>query len=395
MFKRLLTWLPAILILSLSFALSYYWLSHKPKAKRKIAHQVAPLVTLLEVTALDYPTTVSAMGSIIPAQSVNLTSRINGMVISVSPNFVPGGFLKKGEQIVQLDPTDYELAIKQKENALAKARFDLTLELGQQAIAKREFKLLNADLDQQSKDLVLRKPHLMLAKTAIEAAQADLKQARLDLARTKTKSPFNALVLETNAHIGSWVSTFSTGTPLIKLAGTDSFWVVASLSVDKLNKIDIPDINDNIGSEAKIYFPAAWGDDSYRLGRVKRLKVELETSGRMAELIIEVQDPLSLLPENKGQPHLILGAFVRVEISGHILKNVIPIPETLIHSGQNIWLATDENTLDILPVSPVWQEQNRVFIDATQIPEQARIISSNLSAPVQGMSIRVQPVIQE
>jgi multidrug resistance efflux pump len=69
------------------------------------------------------------------------------MVISVSPNFIPGGFLKKGEQIVQLDPTDYQLIIKDKENALAKAKFDLTLELGRQAIAKREYKLkVNFDL---------------------------------------------------------------------------------------------------------------------------------------------------------------------------------------------------------------------------------------------------------
>lgn len=278
MAKRLLGWLPAIIILSLSLGLSYYWLSNKPKATRGNAQAVAPLVNTIQVNKINYPTTVTAMGTVIPAQSVNLTSRINGMVISVSPNFIPGGFLAKGEQIVQLDPTDYQLAIKQKENALAKEKFDLTLELGRQAIAKREFKLLNADLDQQSQNLVLRKPHLALAKTAITAAEASLTQARLDLKRTRTSSPFNAIVLETNAHIGSWVSVFSTGTPLIKLAGTDSFWGLATLRVNKLNKIDIPSINSDTGAEVKIYFPGAWGKQVYRTGIVKRLKVELEAS---------------------------------------------------------------------------------------------------------------------
>ena len=178
MAKRLLRWMPALLILSLSLGLSFYWLSNKPKAKRSTAQQVAPLVNTIQLHKIDYLTTVSAMGTVIPAQKVNLTSRINGMIISVSPNFIPGGFLKKGEHIVQLDPTDYQLVIKDKENALAKAKFDLTIELGQQAIAKREYKLLNADLDQQSQNLVLRKPHLALAKTAITAAEAALKQAR-------------------------------------------------------------------------------------------------------------------------------------------------------------------------------------------------------------------------
>jgi len=395
MANRLLRWMPAILILGLALGLSYYWLSNKPIAKRSTAQQSAPLVNVLQVNKIDYPTTISAMGSVIPAQNVNLTSRINGMVISVSPSFVPGGFLAKGEQIVQLDPTDYELAIKQKENELAKARFNLTLELGQQAIAKREYKLLNADLDQQSQNLVLRKPHLALAKTAIAAAEAALTQSRLDLKRTKTVSPFNAVVLETNAHLGSWVSTFSTGTPLIKLAGSDSFWILATLSVDKLNKINIPDINAETGSEVKIYFPSAWGKQVYRTGIVKQLKVELEASGRMAELIIEIQDPLSLREENKGLPTLILGAFVHLEISGNTLKNVLPIPETVIHSGDNIWFVSDKNTLDIKKITPVWQEQGLAFIPADQLPENARIISSSLSTPVQNMTVRIQTSNQE
>ena len=395
MVKRLLRWMPALLILSLSLGLSYYWLSHKPKAKRSTAQQVVPLVNIMQLDAIDYPTTVSAMGTVIPAQLVNLTSRINGMVISVSPNFIPGGFLKKGDQIVQLDPTDYQLVIKDKENALAKAKFDLTIELGQQAIAKREYKLLNADLDQQSQNLVLRKPHLALAKTAITAAEAALKQARLDLQRTKTSSPFNAIVLETNAHIGSWVSTFSTGTPLIKLAGTDSFWILATLPVDKLNKINIPNIHDKSGSEVKIYFPGAWEKQAYRIGTVKRPKVELEDQGRMAELILEIQDPLSLREENQSLPTLILGAFVRLEISGRILKNVLAIPETVIHSGQKIWLATAENTLNIKQITPIWQEQGLVFIAADQLPVNSRIISSSLSTPVQGMTVRIQASTQE
>lgn len=395
MAKRLLRWIPAVLILGISIALSNYWLSNKPKAERSVAKTVTPLVDTLSLQAGDYPIIVHAMGSVIPAKKVNLTSRINGMIISVSPHFIPGDFLSKGEQIVQLDPTDYQLAIKQKENALAKARFDLKIELGRQAIAKREFKLLNANLDAQSNELVLRKPHLALAQTAITAAKASLTQSKLDLQRTKTTSPFNAIVLETNAHIGSWVSTFSTGTPLIKLAGTDNFWVIAALSVDKINKIKIPKINSASGSEVKIFYHSAWGKNIFRSGTVKRLKAELESSGRMAELIIEIPDPLSQLPENKNAPPLMLDSFVRVEISGNILKNVIALNENLLHNGKQIWLLTESNTLEIKTVQPIYHESGKVYISAEQLPENARIISSNLNTPVQGMVLRVQTINHE
>ncbi|SHE23462.1 efflux RND transporter periplasmic adaptor subunit [methanotrophic endosymbiont of Bathymodiolus puteoserpentis (Logatchev)] len=390
MLKRLLSWLPALVILTITFSLAYYWLNNKPKAKRVNANKVAPLVKVFPAQAIDYPITITAMGSVVPAQKVNLTSRINGMVTSVSPHFMPGEFLKKGEQIIQLDPTDYKLLVQQKENELEKAKFNLTLEQGRQAIAQREFTLLNAPLDKQSKNLVLRKPHLALAKSAIKAAQAALTQARLDLSRTRTVSPFNAIVLETNAQIGSWVSTFSTGTPLIKLAGIDSFWIIASLSINKLSKIAIPSINSNAGSKAIITHSAAWGSQGSREGTVKRLKAELEASGRLAELIIEVKDPLSQQAKNKGAPVLILGSFVRVQITGDTLHNVIALPNSVVHNGIQLWLLSKQNTLEIQTITPIWKGDNQIFIDAKQIPKNARIISSNLSTPVQGMTLRTK-----
>ncbi len=395
MAKRLLRWIPALLILSLSLSLSYYWLSHKPKAKPVAAQPLAPLVETVQLKAIDHPMTLHAMGSVMPAKKVNLTSRINGMVISVSPHFIPGDFLKKGEQIVQLDPTDYQLLIRQRENALAKAKFDLTIELGRQAIAQREYTLLKADLDPQSKNLVLRKPHLAVAKTAIIAAEAALTQARLDLQRTKTTSPFNAIVLETNAHIGSWVSTFSTGTPLIKLAGLDNFWILANISVDKINKILIPNINSETGSAVKVFYTAAWGKDVYRIGTVKRLKAELESSGRMAQLIIEVPDPFGRLADNKGAPHLILDSFVHTEIAGNTLENVLAIDEDWLHNGPYLWLLSEQNTLNIKEITSLFSEQGRVFISAEQLPKGARIITSNLNTPVQGMQLRVQTTDHE
>jgi len=390
MYKRFLSWLPGLMILIVTAILSQYWLKNKPKAERTNTNKIAPLVEIISPQAIDYPTTVSAMGNVIPAKNVNLTSRINGMVTSVSPHFVPGDFLKKGEQIIQLDPTDYELVVRQKENELEKARFNLVLEQGQQAIAQREFTLLNTSLDKQSKNLVLRKPHLALAESEISAAKASLRKARLDLQRTRTLSPFNAIILETNAHIGSWVSTFSTGTPLVRLAGIDSFWVIAALPVDKLSKISIPGINSTQGSKAKISHSVAWGAGKYRHGSVKRLKAELESSGRLAELIIEVKDPLSQKKKNKGAPALILGAFVRIEIAGDTLHNVIALPESVVHNGLQIWLLNEHNTLEIRTITPAWKGAGKIFINADQVPKNARIISSNLSTPVQGMSLRVK-----
>jgi RND family efflux transporter MFP subunit len=353
------------------------------------AKVVTPKVTTVAVKVIDHPTTIFAMGNIIPSQIVNLTSRISGMVIEIGDNFIEGGLLKKGEKIVQLDPTDFHLIVQQKQSDLAQAEFNFKLEQGQQAIARLEFQLLGGgQLSEQEEELVLRKPHLKAAANKVLAAKATLQQAKLNLKRTLTVSPFNAIILERNANIGSWISTFSTGTPLAKLVGINSFWIDVSLPMDKLKWLSIPGISDKPASAVKISYDSAWGAGVYRTGTVKRLKAEVEPSGRMAKLIIEVDDPLSQQPANKNAPPLVLGTFVRVAITGHILHDVIPLPESTLHDGQYLWLLDQKQTLIIKQVQPVWTEQGKIYLSRQQLPENAQVITSNLSTPVAGMQIQ-------
>ncbi len=388
MLKKLIKLLPALLIIIAVGGLSYYWMTNKPRAVRAPSKTHAPLVQTIKPEVINHQTTVYAMGTVIPSQSVNLTPRISGMVVSISPNFIEGGMLKEGEPLVQLDPTDYLLTIKQSENELAKAQFNLKMEQGQQAIVKREFQLLGMELTAQERELVLRKPHLNAAKAALAAAEASLKQAQLNLERTRPTAPFNAIITSRNANIGAWMSAFSTGTPLAKLVGTDNFWINASVPVDKLHWLKIPGINSDKGSPVKIRYETAWGKNIYRTGIIKRLQAEIEPEGRMAKVIIEVDDPLSQKATNKTAPPLMLGSYVRIELAGSSLNEVIELPETIVHDGHTIWLMTDKQTLDIREVSPLWSEKGRIYLSKDQLPDHADIITSDLPAPVQGMSLK-------
>ncbi len=388
MIQKFVKFLPSLLLVALSTGLSGYWLTHQPRAERAAPVKLAPLVDVMQPEIVDHPVTISAMGAVIAAQTVNLTPRISGMVEKISPNFVEGGLLKKGEALVELDPTDFKLAIVQSENELARAQFNLKLEQGQQVIVRREYELLGSELNPQEQELVLRKPHLYAAKAAVAAAEANLKQAQLNLERTRPVAPFNSIIVSRNANIGAWMSAFSTGTPLAKLVGIDSFWVNVSIPVNKLNWINIPGINSKKGSIAKIAYEAAWGNNVYRLGIVKKLQAELEPEGRMAKLIIEVTDPLCQKTENKHLPPLMLGTFVRVEITGLTLKSVVKLPETTLRDDHQLWLMNDNQTLAIQSVNPVWTEHGFIFLDKTQIPAHSQIVTSELSGPLPGMSVR-------
>ncbi|SDY76672.1 efflux RND transporter periplasmic adaptor subunit [Nitrosomonas halophila] len=386
--KKLFILFLSLSIIAVAGSLSYYWLTNKPRAERKPVTVTAPLVEVITPGAIDHQVTVFALGNVIASQSVNLNSQVDGMVMSVSKNFIEGGLLKKGEEIVRLDPTDYKLRLRQAQDDLVRAKFNLKLELGQQAIAQREYQLLGEELDELASELVQRKPHLEASKSALDAAQAALEQARLSLQRTRTIAPFNAVVSERNANIGSWVSTFSTGTPLVQLVATDTFWIDVSIPLNKLNWIDIPGFNGEQGAAVTISYEQVWGAGAFRTGKVKRLKPGVEPEGRMAKLIVEVEDPLGLKPANKTAPRLILGTLVQVAIAGKTLNNVLPVPETLLHDGNQLWLMTEQNRLDIVTIEPLWSEQGYVYLSAAALPAQPRIVSSNLPAPVQNMQLR-------
>jgi len=386
--KKYLTTFVAILISALAIGLSYYWLKNQPRANRAPKIITPPLVETFQPPIRNHRTTIYTMGNVIAAQSVNLTPRISGQVVWISPHFIEGGLLKKGETLAELDPTDYLLAIKQAENEVAKAQYNLKIEQGQQVIVQRESQLLGSQLQGQSEELVLRKPHLQLAQAALTAAQASLKQANLNLERTKPTVPFNAVITARNANLGAWMSAFSTGTPLAKLVGTDSFWVNVSVPVDKLRWLSIPEITGAKGSLVKISYESAWGQGVFRQGYIKRLQAEIEPEGRMAKILVEVDDPLCQQAENKGKPPLMLGTYVQVELEGNLLENVLELPETVLHDGKTLWLFNEKSELTFLDITPIWKENGNIYLTQNILPENSAVIVSDLAAPVQGMTLR-------
>ena len=180
---------------------------------------------------------------------------------------------------------------------VAKAESDLQLEQGNQLVAQKEYKLLGETVSDVEKALMLRRPQLENLRATLEAAQAKLEQARVDLARTQIKAPFNAVVQARSADVGARASE---STVLATLVGTDAYWVEVSVPVSQLRWIRIPQTDGDQGALVRVYDSAAWGDGVFRQGRVVRLEADLEEQGRMARLLVRVEDPLSLQPDNTG-----------------------------------------------------------------------------------------------
>jgi RND family efflux transporter MFP subunit len=290
-----------------------------------------------------------------------------------------------GEQILQIDPEDYELTVEERESALAKAEGDMRLEMGQQIVALEEFELLGQEVSEEDKELLLREPQLEMSKAAVLAAKASLAKAELDLKRTKVVAPFNAMVQEEKVDIGARVGA---GSSIGSFVGTDTYWVRATVPVDELRWINVPGFNSDEGSQVRIFHEAAWGPDVFREGRVERLMTNLEPQGRMARLLIAVEDPLCLSSNENSCLALILDSYVRVEIEGDVIPDVVRLPRTALREGDNVWLISGDNRLEVREVEIVWSANEHVCVKKG-LGAGDILITSDLPTPVEDMKLRL------
>jgi len=355
-----------------------------PQATPRPKVRNATLVTCRTVDYSAQQTVIAGMGTIAAASTVELKPRVNGEIVELNGNLVPGGYFRKGQTLLKIDPTDYRLTVRELATDVAKAESDLQLEQGNQLIAQKEYKLLGETVSDQERALILRRPQLENLRAALEAAQTKLDQARVDLARTEIKAPFNAVVQSREANLGTRASE---SIVLTTLVGIDVYWVEVSVPVSQLRWIRIPQTEKDEGALVRIYDTAAWGDGVFRQGRVIRLKSDLESQGRMARLLIQVKDPLSLQPGHSDQPRMMIGSYVRVEIEGNIVASAAAIKREYIRNGNSVWVMDADGNLAIRPVKIAFRGTDRLIVTGGIDPGEQMVIS-DLSAPVAGMSLR-------
>jgi RND family efflux transporter MFP subunit len=375
-----------LVVLAVAGVLSVVLLETRPKASRNRAVREARLVEVAPVRLESRPATVEAMGTVGPAREVLLRPRVAGEVIELAPELIPGGRFKRGDLLLRLDPRDYELTVQQRVTELAEAEAGLVIERGSQDVARREYELLGETVDDAERRLILREPQLQTAQAQVERAKAALAEARLALERTTVRAPFDAIVSARNVEIGTQVDPSTT---LATLVGTDAYWVEVSVPVAKLRWLDIPHGNGDLGSAASVADPTAWGRGVTRPGRVIKLLGGVEDEGRMARVLVAVDDPLNLAPPDPAAPLLLLGSFVRVAFAGRALEQVAVLERKLLHEGDHVWLMDAEDRLEIRPVTVAFRGEDEVLISEGLVAGE-RIVTSALAAPVAGMPLKLQ-----
>lgn len=370
------------LILVGSSATASFLLMNRPGVKRKsVSKKIEIPVTTEILKAEKHPVVIESMGTVVPEREISMTPEVSGKIIWVNKNLVAGKFFKKGELMFKLDPTDYRLVVEQRKNDVASAKLNLELENGRQVVAEKEFKMVAGKVSKRELDLILRKPHLEAAESALASAKAALRKSYVDLKRTEIRSPFNGVILEKLVDIGSSVSQ---SIPLVKIIGTDNFRISLSVPSESLSRIKLPQA-DIKGSSVKLFWNSP-SSKKYREAQVISSSPQVGKKIKMAEVIAEIKDPFSLNEKNGEYPPLLAGMYLRAEIEGAFIDNSVAIKRDHLKEGNVIHLFSKNRDLVIKPVDVLHRSRDIILISGEDLAGKSHIVTE-IHNPAPGLKL--------
>lgn len=364
-----------LLLISAGLGAYIFFIKNKPHIDKRTKKVKITKVETLRLEKTTGNIVVDSMGEVTPAVEVSLNPLVSGEVIFVSKNFYPGGIIKKGQILYKIDPRDYEIKVEKAKSSLKKAQASLDLEMGNQESARIELELYEQTEDIlpfENKALALRKPYLDKADADLATAASDLRQAELNLSRTIVKAPFNGIIVETSVNKGSYISP---NQETAALYGTDKYRIKALVPVDSLSNIDFR-------SKTRVDI-LSQTSGAKRIGFIKSLTGKIHENSRMAEVLVEIEDPLGI--KSKKQP-LIVNDYVSMDIFCKTIEGIISIPREYIHNGSQVFIFKN-GKLEIREIEALWKNEKNILVKKGVQPGE-ELITSNISIPVNNMPLK-------
>lgn len=360
--------------------------SLRPDAERKEPEAPAPVVFVQDVTYTPVSLNVSAQGEVRPKQQIQLTTQVGGQIVMVSDRFADGGVIEKGDVLIKIEDADYRLAVTRARARVASAQQSLAVEKAESALAQEDYnELAGASGTAQPSDLTLRLPQLARAEADYQSALADLQDAKLGLARTSVRAPFDGRVRSIAANLGQFINP---GTPIGEIFSTDVAEIRLPLTDEDLSRLNLPlaFFDKEQGPEVRLSTIAA-GQMREWTGRIVRVDAAIDASTRQIAAIVEVVDPYGAAADN-GFP-LAIGLYVDADIAGPTVPNATVLPRLAVQPTENGYVAYTVNDEDVVVSNPITVAATTAqgFVVTDGLSEGDRVIISRLNSRV-GSTVR-------
>lgn len=371
-------------ILSVFILIAAAMTALRPEPVKVEAPENALAVKILKMKSTQAVLLIQSQGSVLPRTRTSLISEVSGAVLKVSPQFMVGGTFDKGDTLLTLDPSDYEVALQRAEASLISRQAQLTFEQARATQAKKEWAMTGRPYA-QAPILALREPYLDEARANVLQAEAEVKQALQKLQRTTIRAPYAGMVSAKLVDVGQYVTV---GTPLgesfaidvveIRLPLTDNDMAMMN-KVEFSSAVDAPKI---VLSALVAGQTVTWNADLVRSeGVVNQLN-------RSQYVVAQVADPYGIIRPASG-PVLLVGTFVRASIAGKTLSNVFRVPRHAMLEGKQVALVDAQSRLRLTSVKTTFGDDEFYYVSAG-LKAGDEVIVSAIGTAIEGMKVNPQ-----
>ncbi len=342
----------------------------RPEPPRQERVELDPLVEVMTLEPMTMDFEVFSQGTVRPRTETVVSSEVSGTITWMSPRFVAGGVFGKGETLMRIDPTNYEVALRQAE-ALVKQR-----EIEHDGARKLRSQGYRAEAEYAS------------AAAALATAEAELVRARRNLERTYIRLPYEGIVRAKEADLGQFVSP---GTRLGVTFATDFAEVRLPLTDTDLAFVDLPRAGATAASEP-VQGPAVEltaeqkGRPVSWQGRVVRTEGVVDEKSRVTYAVARIEDPYAL---HHDGPELPVGTFVQARIRGTSAENIMRAPRAVVRGSNQLVFIDDDDKIRVRQVEIARADARYVYISGGATAGE-RIVLTPLESPINGTGVRTQ-----
>ncbi len=419
---------------------------NKVKTKPPVEHEAlsypVKAVEVITIKKIPFRARALAFGNVEPATVLKAKSEVSGKVSYIHPKLKKGASLKKGTVVLRIEPNTYKLTLNQSQAGLAGSQSSLAQLTAEEKSTKRSLNIAQKNLNvgikelnrikslwnkrliarstldkEEQKVLSLRqqvqdiqgklssyKSRRAATLAQIKQSKSQVSQSKDKLGKTSVRLPFDARIGTVTVDKGEFVPA---GGLLFEALGVQAVEINAQLPTKqfrplvtglaskngkrKINLKSPESVQAALSSmhlEARVRLVGDSSEDAIWDGKLVRMSESVDPTRDTLGLVIAVNKPYEGIIPGK-RPPLLKGMYTSVELLTPAQPTLV-LPRKAVHQGR-VYIAKEDNTLDIKPVHVLFQEGNMLVLDSSKDSQLIgkKIIISDVIPVMQGMPLKL------
>ncbi|MEL6837819.1 MAG: efflux RND transporter periplasmic adaptor subunit [Pseudomonadota bacterium] len=419
----------------------YMWMTQPSDSATQPIEEARLAVRFMTVEPAPLVVSAAGFGRVEAVRTWSAVSQVDGRVTETVEDLAVGTVVDAGAVLVQVDETDYALAVRKSEANIAAAEAQLVeldrqeensqnlLDLEQRSldVAQAEFDRVQtlfdngtstaASLDTAQRTLLAQENTVInltntlalypaqrqSAEATLAVREAELAEAERGLANTTIVAPFRGRISAEAVEAGQFIRT---GEQLVSLDAIDVAEVVGAFQPQAFAAVvgaalngKFPDVTEIEATqviefmkrgdvEASVQFEFAGLQARYP-AELARFRGTIDSETGTLGVAVRVNDPL-LVSAGQNRPPLEIGAFVSVVLEGTTTSQAIAIPRAAVRQSDDgspfVYTATEENRLAVTPVTLGPVADDKILVQSGLVAGD-RVVLSAPRPPIEGLAL--------